>query len=80
MQGYKLKSGYVTVDADATDLDAAMKEADEWCSYSKSSLEILHGEDVVASRSWCGCLDGIEDQSSPIQFGDFGYYADWLVQ
>lgn len=79
MTNYKLKSGDVTVAADATELDDAMKEADEWCSYNNQSLEILEDGKVVATRSWYGCTEGFEDEENPIGFGNFGYYADWVI-
>ena len=75
---YKLKSGYVTIPAEASSIEEAKKEADSWSSYNSENLEILNKDhEVVAIRRWQGSLDAIEDAIDPIQFGDYGYLRDW---
>ena len=63
----------------ADSLEEAMKIADEGASYTQCDITIIgpNGTDV-AVRGWCGCRDGIEDETDPIDFGDFGYYGDWI--
>ena len=75
----KLKSGFITVDADETELESIMNEADEWSAYNQSNIEIVDNGIIVAYRSWCGCTDGLDDQENPIGFGELGYYADWVI-
>lgn len=59
-------------------MEEAKKVADEWAEYTQKDIKIEDetGE-LIAWRSWNGCLTGLEDMERPIQFGDFGYYSDW---
>ncbi len=67
------------------DLETAMLVADEGAAYTQQDIviKIVDDEcpecawDVVCRRYWYGTTDGIENESDPIQFGDFGFYADW---
>jgi hypothetical protein len=75
---YILKSGQWEGRIDAKDLDEAKEIADENISYNQASMVICDAEgSALCSRTWVGCLDGIEDNENPIQYGDYGYYADW---
>ena len=55
------------------------KEVDDKLTYTQCSVTILDNDNnLVCYRDWVGCLDGIDEMESPVQFGDFGYYADWV--
>ena len=60
-------------------IDDAQQSADEGASYTQQDIDIIDEAtgDVVISRRWWGCLDGIDDCESAIQFGAFGYFGDW---
>jgi hypothetical protein len=65
-------------ESDIDTLDEAMTTADEGARYTQQDIDIV--DDVTGetlTRKWCGCLDGLDESSDPIQFGSFGYYADW---
>jgi len=60
------------------DLQDAMTEADSGAAYTQQPITIDDEVgDEVARRLWYGVLTGIKDCKNPIQFCDFGYYADW---
>jgi len=62
-------------------LQKAMEAADKGASYTQENITIENtttGE-TIAMRKWYGCTEGIEDIDNPIQFGDFGFYGDWVV-
>jgi hypothetical protein len=66
------------------DLKLLQNLADEGASYTQRSITIeCTAEDddedvtIICMRPWIGCTSGIEDQDDPIDFGNFGYYADW---
>lgn len=59
------------------DLAGAMAEADAGAAYTQQPITIEEGGTTVAKRPWYGVMTGFEDCQNPIQFGDFGYYADW---
>lgn len=78
-QNYTINYNTGTGDKDYYgDLSGAMDEADSGAAYTQQPITITdeRGEEM-ARRPWVGVLTGIEDQQNPIQFGDFGYYADW---
>ena len=57
--------------------------ADEGATYTQQPITIeradADGEMMeICQRPWIGCLDGLAEQDDPIQFGTFGYYADWI--
>lgn len=58
-------------------LEEAEKQADEGICYNQQDASIYYHGKLAARRAWVGCLEGIDDNDDPIQFGDFGYYADW---
>ena len=61
-------------------LEQAMQQADAGAAYTQQDITISdnHGN-IIARRPWYGTLTGIDDQSDPIQFGDFGFFADWYT-
>lgn len=74
----KLESNGFIFELNTEDLDVAMGLADAEASYNQSGMAIMDNDDnVIASRTWYGCMDGIEDQENPISYGTFGFYADW---
>ncbi len=71
-------TGAGNFEVDGNDLDSAKAQADAGAAYTQSPISIEDDEGYpLAIRAWCGTLEGIEDAVNPIQFGDFGYYADW---
>ncbi len=78
-QTYKINYHTGAGDAEFTgDIWGAMAEADSGAAYTQQPITIEDEDgNEVARRPWCGVLTGIEDCQNPIQFGDFGYYADW---
>jgi hypothetical protein len=60
------------------DLQAAMAEADAGATYTQQPITIEDEDGTeIARRPWYGVTTGIEDCENPIQFGTFGFYADW---
>lgn len=60
------------------DIEDAKTKADGSATFTQQPITVEDSQgNEVARRPWYGVLTGIEDQGSPIQFGDFGYYADW---
>jgi len=63
------------------DILLAMATADSGAVYTQQPITIEDEDgNEVARRQWYGVLTGIEDCQNPIQFGDFGYYADWIEE
>ena len=58
-------------------IEDAMATSDKGACYTQQDIEILGDDGSILTRKWIGCLDGLEDCDDPIQFGSFGYYADW---
>jgi hypothetical protein len=58
-------------------LQEAKEAADAGIRYTQKDVVIENDGEEVARRVWTGGLEDIELFSNPIQFGDFGYYADW---
>lgn len=66
-------------DEEAATLEEAKKLADEGAAYTQQSISI-EDEDgaVVLTRPWIGvAYDADSGSEDPIDFGQFGYYADW---
>lgn len=64
----------------AVTLQDAMRTADEGASYTQCNIDIEDEDgNIVAQRQWCGCTTDIELCDNPIDFGDFGFYGDWIV-
>jgi hypothetical protein len=62
-------------------VEAAKEYADSYATYTQCSISIV-GEvtgEVMCSRTWWGLKfdSGLDPSENPIQFGYFGYYADW---
>ncbi len=80
---YKTVCNGITNQLDATDLASAMAEADKAASYCQESITLIEvdesGSETEYVRKWWNVkFDNNEDDSeNPIEFGDFGYYADW---
>lgn len=67
----------------ATDIENAKSEADEWITYCQSDLYLDNGdrEHPVLHRTWYGVkfdpeTDGC-DGAEIIDFGDNGFYGPW---
>jgi hypothetical protein len=60
-------------------IDEAQQSADEGARYTQEDIDIIDQVtgNTVLTRSWVGCLDGIDECEDAIQFGSFGYYGDW---
>ena len=60
-------------------IESAKTAADQAASYTQESIVICdnNGKEVV-SRYWYGCTDGVEEFEDPIQFGNYGFYTDWI--
>lgn len=75
---YHTGAGDYTATTD--DLDALLDNVDSGLAYTQQPVTV-HADDidgdVVARRPWWGCLDGIDECESPVQFGTLGYYGDW---
>lgn len=73
---YHTGAGNEVIESD--DLAEVMAEADKGAAYTQESITIEdESGKEVARRPWSPVLEGLEDCSDPIQFGDFGYYGDW---
>lgn len=66
---------------EAASLGEAMDLADQGASFTQESILIRNkNHDVVAFRNWVGCTDSERLlQKDPIEFGCYGYYADWTI-
>jgi hypothetical protein len=72
---YHTGAGNLEIDSDLQD---AMSVADEGATYTQQPITIEDEDgNEVARREWYGVTTGIEDQQNPIQFGTYGFYADW---
>lgn len=63
-------------------LDEAMSRADELASYTQENITIYkdnYRKTVVAFRAWCPLEEPEEDETDIIDYGTFGYYAEWNV-
>ncbi|MBR1373506.1 hypothetical protein IJ556_03535, partial [bacterium] len=67
--------------SDSDDLNRAMTEADNNAAYTQCDIKIMHGDKLVAIRSWNGCAfdSEVSDETDIIDFGSFGYYGEWVV-
>ncbi len=73
---YHTGAGNFEFDGDLWD---AMTKADEDASYTQQPITIEDRDgNEVARRAWVGVLTGLDEVENPIQFGDFGYYTDWV--
>jgi len=72
---YNTGAGDFTIEGS---LHEAMLAADDVVVYTQQPITIVDETgNEVARREWYGVLTGIEDAEDPIQFGEFGFYADW---
>lgn len=63
---------------ECADLEHAKNIADKRAGYTQQNIHIENEYgDIVARRTWYGCTTGIEEQTDPIKYGDFGFYGDW---
>lgn len=61
------------------DIDELKKIADENTAYNQEDICIKNEEDeIIARRKWYSTKDGIEEEVNPIDYGDFGFYGDWV--
>ncbi|MEG0978056.1 MAG: hypothetical protein RSC93_07320 [Erysipelotrichaceae bacterium] len=62
------------------EIESVKKDIDENCCYTQNDIKIIDiaTHKIVSKRIWCGCLDGIKIFDNPIQFGNYGYYSDWM--
>lgn len=65
----------------AETFDLALKTADEGAAYTQQNIDILDEEEkVVATRQWCGVAYADDESAeNPIEFGNFGFYDDWVI-
>lgn len=65
-------------------LETAMQIADESAGYTQRDIEITENGKTVASRKWWGdkfdpdFYENGED-ADVIDYGDFGYYDEWIT-
>lgn len=55
--------------------------ADEGAAYTQADIVITDEDgDEVARRTWCGVAYDADEcgEENPINFGDYGYYTDWV--
>lgn len=69
------------VEGENMDIETAQETADNNACYCQESIIIndANEEEPSRIRRWWNTLDGLADNENPIQFGDFGYYADWEI-
>lgn len=61
-------------------LKEAKKFADERASYTQQDIKIYSEDDrenPVCIRKWWG-VEASEDDENTINFGKFGFFADWM--
>ena len=58
------------------ELEFALKAADDGICYTQQPVTVSNSN-VTYQRDWWGIAYDGESESSPICFGDFGYYSDW---
>ena len=68
---------YGTTKETAEALDDAMQTADNNATYNQHDIKITEFGDLVAIRKWSATRDMFGEMENPLDFGDFGYYADW---
>jgi|GEM_PF-2417060 hypothetical protein len=77
---YNTGAGNETVETN--DMMSLRALADEGATYTQQPITIEGKFDdgstnIICTRQWVGCLNGIENCEDPIRFGDYGYYSDW---
>lgn len=60
-------------------LEEAMKAAEEEISYTQHNVSIEFNGKQIAYLPWWGTKPE-EDEIVTCQFGDFGYYGEWVVE
>ena len=65
----------------ADTLEEAMVRADEAAAYTQQDISIDDDNGTpIAIRRWYGvAYDPVLPEENPIDFGDFGFYADWCL-
>jgi len=65
----------------ADTLEEAMTRADEAAAYTQQDITVEDDNGTqVAIRRWYGvAYDPEIPEEAPIDFGKFGYYADWFL-
>ena len=68
---------YGTTTDTAETIDDAMQTADNNATYNGEDIKIICDGEIIAIRKWSATRDLFNEMESPIDFGGFGYYADW---
>jgi hypothetical protein len=80
---YRTECNGITNQLNAKNIEDAKIEADESVSYCQSSIDLVEtndeGNESTITRKWWGVAfdSSVDESENPIQFGSFGYYADW---
>lgn len=62
----------------AETLEKAMEFAVDGARYTQQSIKIFCDEDQVAELPWWG-VAAEEDDIVTVNYGDFGYYGEWIM-
>ena len=73
----KIRVGEFEKSVDTADLEDAKNIADEEATYTQKNIEIYVAGELVSVRKFWETSEGIKECENPIDFGEFGYYADW---
>ncbi len=76
---YRINYGRGVEKAHLATAEKAMRKADIFAARTGRNISIEKGGSVVAFRQWRKGNEGLEEQKSPIVFGNRGYFADWVV-
>ena len=60
-------------------LEEAMTAANEGLCYTQQWVKIKENDEVVAQLPWYG-IKPEEDNVITAQFGDYGFYGEWIVR
>lgn len=65
---------------EAETLEEAKRIAEKGMAYTQESVRIMEDGRQIAVSYWVGIKPTEEDDNVLQQFGDYGYYTDWVEE
>jgi hypothetical protein len=66
---------------EANDLEEAKKIAEKGMTYTQESVRIMEDGRQIAVSYWVGIKPTEEEEDNVLQqFGDYGYYTNWVEE